>query len=73
MDTGGRTLGHGHWKKNTRTWTLEEGHDTRTRTLERDNRTWTLGEGHCERGTRTWTLGEGTRTWTLRGILGEGH
>ena len=47
MDTGGRTLGHGHWKKNTRTWTLEEGHDTRTRTLERDTRTWTLGEGHC--------------------------
>ena len=39
MDTGegtGRgTLGHGHWERGTRTWTLEK-----------DTRAWTLEKGH---------------------------
>ena len=71
MDTKREPQGHGHWKR-----------DTRTRTLDRNTRTWTLGRtlGHehsetdtdTGRGTlghRHWERDTRTRTWTL----GEGH
>ena len=37
MDTGRGALGHGHWKRDTRAWTLA-----------RDTRTWALEEGHYD-------------------------